>query len=504
MAVVHATNFPRISGNMIVRGRVSVTFARNSLLMSSRKEIFLLALIPVFVPVAIMLVLIGLLFEELHRAELEVQNQVHSKFIVSQANTLSKLFYDAGVALGGSSISKNPLFVSRFEVIRRQIPMDMKEMKTRSKWSPLEKRRVDQIEKIVDSGLQELDHAKANLSGAKVGVAQFQLRQAYKRIRGTTDEIDSVLKQINANDARAMEAIARDESGKGENATKTAWTFIVSAFVIGLLLMTAFSVHVSRYSGISAASVSIFCRGLAPLVVPLVMLSAVAFVILELQVRAHAEVKQQMHEKAIIARANTLSKVYYDAGVAIGAYSITLSPFQADRLRKLIDALPVELSQLKSLVEGNKGQTKILAEAEAICGQGVAIFKAIKRVIDDSIESTPQTDHSLAGFSPAPYHPKASDRAIVRGLEVAQFRTQKLFKLNRELTVTLQDKLRDLTDEERKIEGRSPLQLNRSRTILKLCVFGGTAGAVLVAGVLLFILSTAITKNSSRKDESPV
>lgn len=462
--------------------------------MLSRKRIFLLALIPVFVPVVIMLVLIGSLLEELHRGELEVQNQVRSKAIISQANILSKLFYDAGVALGGSSITKNQMFVSRFDVIRRQIPMDMEEMKTWSKWSPREKSRVDQIKKIVDSGVQELDSASANLNEARVDVAQFQSRQAYKRIRQIADEIESVIKQINADDARALEAIMQDKNADGENATKTAWTFIGSAFVAGLLLMVAFSVHVSRSSGVSAHPVNILCKGLAPLMVPLIMLSAVAFVILELQIRARAEVKWQMHDKAVIAHANTLSKTYYSAGLAVGAYSITKGPFQADRLQKCIDALPVELSKLRSLVEGNKDQTQILAEAEAICGQGVAVFKATKKVIDETVESTPQTDHSFAGFTPAPVHPKASDFAVGRGLEVARFRTRGLFKQSRELTSKLQDKLGDLTEEERKIEGRSPKQLNRSRTILKLCVFGGTGGAILVAVVLLFIVSKSLSK----------
>ncbi len=64
----------------------------------------------VLVPLLFELVFLAVLTELLHRAEVEVQRQVRSKAIISQANTLSKLFYDAGVAMGGYSITKSPLF----------------------------------------------------------------------------------------------------------------------------------------------------------------------------------------------------------------------------------------------------------------------------------------------------------------------------------------------------------------------------------------------------------
>ena len=60
----------------------------------------------VLVPLIFELFFLAVLTELLHQAELEVQRQVRSKAIISQANTLSKLFYDAGVAMGGYSITK--------------------------------------------------------------------------------------------------------------------------------------------------------------------------------------------------------------------------------------------------------------------------------------------------------------------------------------------------------------------------------------------------------------
>ena len=59
------------------------------------------------------------------QAEIEVQRQIRSKAIISRANTLSKLFYDAGVAMGGYSITKSPLFSDRYDKIVRQIPQDL-------------------------------------------------------------------------------------------------------------------------------------------------------------------------------------------------------------------------------------------------------------------------------------------------------------------------------------------------------------------------------------------
>src|SRR5919201_1100386 len=66
-------------------------------------------LIIVAIPLIFEIIFLLTLSALLRQAEIEVQRQIRSKAIISQANTLSKLFYDAGVAMGGYSITKSPL-----------------------------------------------------------------------------------------------------------------------------------------------------------------------------------------------------------------------------------------------------------------------------------------------------------------------------------------------------------------------------------------------------------
>ena len=58
---------------------------------------YAMLVLPLIVQVCLLFALTGLL----RQAEHEVQEQVRSKAIISQSNALSKLFYDAGVAMGG-------------------------------------------------------------------------------------------------------------------------------------------------------------------------------------------------------------------------------------------------------------------------------------------------------------------------------------------------------------------------------------------------------------------
>lgn len=98
---------------------------RTNLQLKISQKGFILVLVPL---VFQLFFLIGLSVL-MQQSELEVQKQIRSKAIITRANSLSKLFYDAGVAMGGYSITKSPLFADRYDKIVRQIPIDLAELK---------------------------------------------------------------------------------------------------------------------------------------------------------------------------------------------------------------------------------------------------------------------------------------------------------------------------------------------------------------------------------------
>ncbi|CAN5533044.1 hypothetical protein BH11CYA1_BH11CYA1_06380 [soil metagenome] len=117
----------------------------------------------VLVPLACQMVFLIGLAVLLQQSEVEVQRQIRSKAIISRANALSKLFYDAGVAMGGYSITKSPLFADRYDKIVRQIPLDMDELKEEVGDNPKQQVIVAQLETITAKGVKLLGEAKAEI-----------------------------------------------------------------------------------------------------------------------------------------------------------------------------------------------------------------------------------------------------------------------------------------------------------------------------------------------------
>lgn len=186
----------------------------------------------VLVPLLFELVFLAVLTELLHRAEVEVQRQVRSKAIISQANTLSKLFYDAGVAMGGYSITKSPLFSDRYDKIVRQIPQDLAELKKLVGDNPKQQQILENLQKITVTGLKILGEAKAAIDDNRVDVAQFRARHMYKEIRSLADKLQDELRGL-TEDERRIEA----ESPEKQNRSRTILKlFLVAGVVFNILI----------------------------------------------------------------------------------------------------------------------------------------------------------------------------------------------------------------------------------------------------------------------------
>jgi CHASE3 domain sensor protein len=181
----------------------------------------------------------------LRQAEIEVQRQIRSKAIISQANTLSKLFYDAGVAMGGYSITKSPLFSDRYDKIVRQIPQDLNELKSLVGDNPRQQKILENLADITVTGLKILGEAKAAIDDNRVDVAQFRARHMYKEIRSLADRLQDELRGL-TEDERKIES----ESPEVQNRNRaTVKLFLVVGVVFNILLAVALALFFSRGIG---------------------------------------------------------------------------------------------------------------------------------------------------------------------------------------------------------------------------------------------------------------
>lgn len=136
--------------------------------------------------------------------ENRLNDQVRSKAIIAEANSVSKGFYDAGVAMGGYSITKSPLFSDRYDKIVAIIPEDMAELHELVKNNPKQLQSMRNIFKTTTSGLRILGEAKAAIDDNRVDVAQFRARHMYKEMRSIGDKLQDELRGI-TDEARRTE-----------------------------------------------------------------------------------------------------------------------------------------------------------------------------------------------------------------------------------------------------------------------------------------------------------
>lgn len=202
-------------------------------------------LILVSVPLIFELIFLATLTALLRQAEIEVQRQVRSKAIISQANTLSKLFYDAGVAMGGYSITKSPLFSDRYDKIVHQIPQDLEELSTLVGDNARQQQILQNLKKITTDGLAILTEAKAAIEDNRVDVAQFRARHMYKEIRSLADRLQDELRGL-TEDERKIESEGPEAQNRSRAMVKM---FLVIGVVFNVLLAVALALFFSRGIG---------------------------------------------------------------------------------------------------------------------------------------------------------------------------------------------------------------------------------------------------------------
>ncbi len=129
------------------------------------------------------------LFEQ-WKAEREVlYEQVKMRAVNAQCNALSKLFYDAGVAMGGYSITKNDLFSERFNKIIKGIPEALKELRALEESDSVALKKVDEIEVTINDGMKLLLEAKESIDDNAHRTCQLYGRHRYKELRAVADRL---------------------------------------------------------------------------------------------------------------------------------------------------------------------------------------------------------------------------------------------------------------------------------------------------------------------------
>lgn len=136
------------------------------------------------------------LFVLYHQTEVEMQKQLRANTIIAKSNMVSKLFYDAGIAIAGYSITKNQLLSDRYGKVSLTIPQEVSDLRTAIGNTPAEKQIGTSVNQISSSGLEILNEAKSQSESDHFDTSQVNLREMYREIRSLADRLSNELTQL--------------------------------------------------------------------------------------------------------------------------------------------------------------------------------------------------------------------------------------------------------------------------------------------------------------------
>lgn len=469
-------------------------------------------------PVMVQFGLIVLMSVAVFGVKDEVDERMRSKAVVHESNALNKLFYDAGVALGGYSVTKSPTFSDRYTKIVKEIPESLSELRDLVDGDEAKQEQLEKITEVIDEGLAMLSDSKKAIDTNSADVGQSKAKQMYKRLGQLDRQLEDKISIFIA-DYRKGEHF--ESAAYFSSISLGVFVLIVWLVVCVLLLVVLFvffrisvgdifaglgsftnksgdmtkpafgsrvwqtkrqrygkkrssgkseqNAMVSVLVSSTRVKMSILGKGYALLLLPLMVHFCLLFTLTGLLREAEEEVQEQIRSKAIISQANALSKLFYDAGVAMGGYSITKSPLFSDRFEMITRQIPIDVSELRNLVADDADKQVQVQHISEITKDGLKILAKAREAIDNDL-------------------PVASRRC----------RPRAMYKQIRQLADQLQSELRSLTFDYRCIEGRSPEQQNRYRTLVKVLLVGWLIFNVLLSFALFADFRKAVVRNLAR------
>ncbi len=141
----------------------------------------------------VLLLAIGLAFKQVDNERLE---QIRARAIVAECTAITKLFNDAGIAVGGYSITKSPMFSDRYLKITEELHSSLNELKTNIGENSNQQVMFSRVQSIALDGLKAMAQAKAAVDEKHEDVAQQRSRHMYKGLRQFSAELQQELQTL--------------------------------------------------------------------------------------------------------------------------------------------------------------------------------------------------------------------------------------------------------------------------------------------------------------------
>lgn len=201
--------------------------------------------------------------------------------------------------------------------------------------------------------------------------------------------------------------------------------------------------------------------------------------------QAEKEAQRVEHSKAIITKANILTKLIIEAGGALAGYSLHKNSVYAEHFEAASEEIPLEMADLKKLSGENPRQEESLLKIQASVEKGLGLINQIKQVLDKRV---PEQDRAQTNTSQTKSRESNSSQT-----KSTQSTSQQLFKDLQKLSDELESELNHFVEDERRLEKSSPQMEQRARQMVHSLLWLGTSLNVLLSLLMAHLFYTGIT-----------
>lgn len=177
----------------------------------------------------VLLFAIGLAFRQVDNERIE---QIRARAITTECIVLSKLFNDAGVAIGGYSITKTQLYSDRYKRISEQIPLSLQELKTLVGENNKQRAILGRIETTILDGMKTLAEAKARVDTVTPSECQFRARPVYRIWRQHLEQLSEALNAL-----VTVEQITSKEAKTQLSAATLAYALLILGIILDAVIV---------------------------------------------------------------------------------------------------------------------------------------------------------------------------------------------------------------------------------------------------------------------------
>lgn len=158
--------------------------------------------------------------------------QIRARAITTECIVLSKLFNDAGVAIGGYSITKTQLYLDRYKRISEQISLSLQELKTLVGENNKQRAILGRVETTILDGMKTLAEAKARVDTVTPSECQFRARPVYRIWRQDLEQLSEAL-----NSLVTVEQITSKEAKTQLSATTVAYSMLILSIILDAVIV---------------------------------------------------------------------------------------------------------------------------------------------------------------------------------------------------------------------------------------------------------------------------